>query len=149
MANIRVDGLDAFKAGLDGLIARIDAATRVATGIGGHVIEANAKRQFEGNHPPGQPHIGGNKPNVASGTLYRSITLVPPMPEPLGLGIWRVSVAPTTKYGRRIELGFRGADSLGRRFNQPPYPFMQPGLEQAIPILSTVFSDAWARALSA
>lgn len=30
--------------------------------------------------------------------------------------------------GRRLEFGFVGADSLGRVYNQPPFPHVQPAL---------------------
>lgn len=32
-------------------------------------------------------------------------------------------------YGRRLEYGFVGADSLGRMYNQPPFPHVQPALD--------------------
>ena len=31
-------------------------------------------------------------------------------------------------YGRRLEFGFTGTDSLGRSYNQPPFPHVQPAL---------------------
>lgn len=31
-------------------------------------------------------------------------------------------------YGRRLEFGFSGTDSLGRSYNQPPFPHVQPAL---------------------
>lgn len=31
-------------------------------------------------------------------------------------------------YGRRLEFGFVGTDSLGRNYNQPPFPHVQPAL---------------------
>jgi hypothetical protein len=31
-------------------------------------------------------------------------------------------------YGRRLEFGFTGTDSLGRNYNQPPFPHVQPAL---------------------
>lgn len=31
-------------------------------------------------------------------------------------------------YGRRLEFGFVGTDSLGRTYNQPPFPHVQPAL---------------------
>jgi len=33
-------------------------------------------------------------------------------------------------YARRIELGFVGADSLGRAFHQAPQPYMRPAFEE-------------------
>ncbi len=39
-----------------------------------------------------------------------------------------VAVGPSvgTPYARRIEMGFCGADALGRVYNQPPRPYMRP-----------------------
>lgn len=151
MPSINVEGADDFNAAIDALIRRVNDATRSAVATGGHLIERNAKNEFQGDHGKGEPHIGGRNPNVVSGTLYRSIKLIPPTPEPIGPGTWRVSVAPTTKYGRRIELGFSGTDSLGRHYGAPvnpsPYPFLKPGLDKAIPLLPIVFRDAWAAAM--
>jgi hypothetical protein len=31
-------------------------------------------------------------------------------------------------FGRRLEFGFTGTDSLGRNYNQPPFPHVQPAL---------------------
>ena len=39
-------------------------------------------------------------------------------------------VGPNAPYGRRIELGFTGTDSLGRTYNQPPYPYLRPAYEE-------------------
>lgn len=54
-----------------------------------------------------------------TGTLRRSIRaeLVEP-----GLVIVGTEVA----YGRRIEFGFIGADSLGRNYHQAPSPYLRP-----------------------
>lgn len=39
-------------------------------------------------------------------------------------------IAGTNKpQGRRLEYGFHGADSLGRVYNQPPYPHVGPAAE--------------------
>ena len=37
---------------------------------------------------------------------------------------------------RRIELGFQGKDSLGRVFNQPPYPYLRPAADFEYPKLA-------------
>ncbi len=37
---------------------------------------------------------------------------------------------------RRIELGFQGKDSLGRVFNQPPFPYLRPAAEVEYPKLA-------------
>mgnify|MGYP001292038658 CR=1 FL=1 len=35
-----------------------------------------------------------------------------------------------TPYARRIELGFHGTDSLGRRYNQAGQPYLRPAYEE-------------------
>ncbi len=35
--------------------------------------------------------------------------------------------------GRRLELGFSGTDSLGRSYDQPPYPHFGPALDETAP----------------
>ena len=38
-------------------------------------------------------------------------------------------VGSNVEYARRVELGFVGADSLGRIYNQPPNPYLRTALE--------------------
>lgn len=137
-----------FDASIDELKARVNAATRDAVALGGHEIEREAKLGFVGDHARGQPHVGGNQPNVVSGSLRRSIKLIPESPFSTGVGQWQVSIAPTLIYGRRIELGFHGADSLGRVYDQPGFPFLKPGFDKALPILPRIFRDTWQAALT-
>jgi len=40
-----------------------------------------------------------------------------------------VKVGTDVEYARRIELGFAGADSLGRVYNQPARPYLRPALD--------------------
>uniref|UniRef100_A0A6H1ZRR4 Tail protein n=1 Tax=viral metagenome TaxID=1070528 RepID=A0A6H1ZRR4_9ZZZZ len=39
-------------------------------------------------------------------------------------------VGSNVSYARRIELGFVGVDSLGRKYNQQPYPYLRPALHK-------------------
>lgn len=54
----------------------------------------------------------------------------------------QVSIGTNSPYARRLEFGFNGTDSLGRTYNQPPYPFMSRTVDshgsQAVDI---VFAD--------
>jgi len=61
-------------------------------------------------------------PHVKSGRLRSSITH-----EVEGL---TGRVGSNVEYARRIELGFVGVDSLGRKFNQQPYPYLRPALHK-------------------
>lgn len=61
-----------------------------------------------------------------TGDLSRSIHVG--TPDTGGASV-EVKVGTDKEYARRIELGFAGADSLGRVYNQPPYPYLRPALE--------------------
>ena len=61
-------------------------------------------------------------PHVKSGRLRSSIT------HEVEGTIGRVG--SNVSYARRIELGFVGIDSLGRKYNQQPYPYLRPALHK-------------------
>lgn len=64
-------------------------------------------------------------PNVVTGDYRRSITL-----RVFRNGGMAVAVVGTNKpQGRRLEFGFHGVDSLGRHYNQPPYPHFGPAMD--------------------
>jgi hypothetical protein len=42
-----------------------------------------------------------------------------------------VTVGTNAVQGPRLEFGFHGTDSLGRRYNQPPFPHWRPAFEWA------------------
>lgn len=43
---------------------------------------------------------------------------------------WVASVGTNDPQGRRLELGFSDTDSLGRSYDQPPYPHFGPALDE-------------------
>ena len=96
------EGIREFNAALVKIAEAADVAGEQIVTKGAHLVEAAAKQKASGR--PG--------PNVVSGTLRRSIGLVDVTR--LGPGRWQSQTAPTVVYARRIELGFHGADSLGR-----------------------------------
>ena len=122
-------GINEAVAALYQLNTRVDAANRLSTVEVAAEVERAAKNNFEGHHRRGEPRVpnASNKPNVVTGTLRRSIR---------STGVQRLAggytstVGPTVIYGRRVELGFKGADSRGRRYNQPAYPFFGPGVKE-------------------
>lgn len=79
-------------------------------------VESRAKENATGR--PG--------PNVITGRLRGSITWEPGEDE---RGAY-VDIGTNVEYARRLELGFVGTDSLGRTYNQPPYPFLVPALNE-------------------
>lgn len=126
---------------LTSALAEIEAAvqrqTSLAVAEAAHVVEALAKA-----HASGRPG-----PNVRTGNLRRSITVVGP--NQLLAGMWVAFIGPTAAYGRRVELGFNGSDSLGRSYNQPGFPFLEPAFTEALrgPV-QAVFTRNWGAALS-
>lgn len=48
-------------------------------------------------------------------------------------GLYSGAAGTNKPQGRRLELGFVGTDSLGRHYNQPPYPHVGPAFEQTQP----------------
>ncbi len=86
-----------------------------------------------GYHPPGEGHIPGTGPgpNVATGDYRRSIALTTGREG----GVPTSLVSTNAPQARRLEYGFPVpmVDSLGRSFNQPPYPHWRPAVEETRP----------------
>lgn len=83
-----------------------------------------ARRAIRIEQAAKQNATGRPGPNVVTGRLRSSITWR------LGvdaLGVY-ADIGSAVVYARRIELGFTGTDSLGRFYNQPPYPYLRPAL---------------------
>ena len=131
-------GLSEFRAAMDKVIAQADAAAKAIVTQGAASIEAAAKANFAGAHKKGQPHVGGDLPNVVTGTLRRSITHTSVVK--VGLGTWGTTVGPTTVYGRRVELGFNGSKG---------YPFFGPAVEKNAKKLQDIAVKAWTAAIRA
>lgn len=89
----------------------------VATDLARRAIRVESAAK---NNATGRPG-----PNVVSNRLRGSITW--------RLGVDALSVyadiGSAVVYARRIELGFTGTDSLGRFYNQPPFPYLRPALD--------------------
>lgn len=100
-------------AALDAMTRRIQAASAAAG------RKAALAFQAEGM---------ANSP-VKGGTLRRSWQTVTSQ----GLGVFSAMTGPTVIYARRIELGFKGPDSLGRVYNQQPDPYVKPAYETVLP----------------
>ncbi|MER7707241.1 HK97 gp10 family phage protein [Kitasatospora sp. NPDC097605] len=65
-------------------------------------------------------------PNVITGAYRDSWTVAVDAGAP---GVVEGLVGTTAPQGRRLEFGFVGADKLGRRYNQPPFPHVAPALD--------------------
>lgn len=76
-------------------------------------------------------------PNAPTGDYRRSWTH-----EVFTDGMSVTAVVGTNKpQARRLEYGFVGADSLGRVYNQPPYPHVGPAVEEIRPLFVAALSD--------
>lgn len=118
-----------FSAALDGVVARVNAAAEEISRRGALMIEAAAKARSP----------------VKTGTLRRSIVT-----KPLGAssaGVYTTQVGPTVIYARRVELGFRGADSLRRVYNQPGRPYFRPGVDETVAAIGSMAETTWTAAI--
>lgn len=143
--SFHVDGIDALDSSLDVVKQLVSDATKKAITFSAHEVEAKSKDNFGPAHARGTPKTVQSKPQSITGSLRRSIRVretVEQMPN-----TWVSRIAPDMIYGRRVELGFVGADSLGRVYNQPPYPYLGPGLIQSIPVFDRLTINSWSGAI--
>ena len=140
-------GLNEFMAALRRAEAGANAASRAAVAITGAKVEAEAKANFEGSHAKGEPHVGGNKPNVVTGQTRRSIRMDPIAR--YGLADFGTIVAPRVKWARRLELGWpaeRDDGKVGHGVTRPfPY-FAEPAL-RARSEFRSIAAEQWSRYL--
>lgn len=57
-----------------------------------------------------------------------------------------VVVGSEAPQARRLEFGFVGTDSLGRRYNQPPYPHWRTAMDEIEPLFVAAVVAAFGRA---
>ena len=145
MLTLRLAGVAEARTALDALASAVTAVTRTA---GEAAAEATLPMIENHMHGVAPPKPGGEPPQRITGNLIGSLTHEP-------LGEWGQKVYPDggkAPYARRIELGFTGVDSIGRKYcadnSQPPYPYFQPGWKDATPVIGRVYRDAWAEALT-
>ena len=80
-----------------------------------------------------QSHASGRPgPNAPTGDYRRSWSINTPHNGSREVGTNRPQ-------GRRLENGFVGADSLGRVYNQPPFPHVEPAVGVVFPMMTNAF----------
>lgn len=137
-------GLKEFEAALKRVATGADSAGRTAVVKAAALAEAEAKRNFEGSHGKGEPHVGGDKPNVVTGTARRSIVHDPVVQ--YGFGDWATKVGPTVKYGRRLELGYPRQPGAGRGHQTTrPFPYFGPAAKKAREAFPSIAAEQWRR----
>jgi hypothetical protein len=122
---VRVAGQAAVAASFLSLRAASDARTRAIVRHHGALLRTRVMRNASGR--PG--------PNVVTGDYRRSIS-VQYVEEG---GVFVAVVGTNSPQGRRLEFGFHGADSLGRVYNQPPFPHFGPALQATAPEFVAAF----------
>lgn len=83
-------------------------------------------------------------PNAPTGDYRRSINRLTTRYKDISIG----QVGTNKPQARRLELGFVGADSLGRSYDQPAYPHFGPALDAIGPVFEAAVGDAIAKAQS-
>jgi len=146
-----VAGVQKFVDSIEALTERIDLAAKRIVEQATIAVADAAKRQFDGDtsRPPTQP-----KPTLRTGNLRNSIRRGEA--ERVEMGHWKASVGPTIKYGRRVELGGTSQHSIafGRQTGKVwtvttrPFPYLEPGLQEALPEIKLIYEREWKRALS-
>lgn len=119
-----VHGLSEVTAGLTRMGAQLHEATAAATMAAAHLVQRNVMAEAP----------------VVTGTLRRSVHTEGPFGT-------MARVGPATVYARRVELGFTGADSLGRNYDQAANPYTQRGYEASLDEIGEIYRRAWRAAL--
>lgn len=105
---------DQFAVWLESMPDRVTREVGLALGRAGVQLEGQIRANASGR--PG--------PNWITGDYRGSFTV-----SPVG-GRLAVVVGTNRPQARRLEFGFVGTDSLGRSYNQPPYPHVQPAVDK-------------------
>lgn len=138
-------GLPEFEAAIRRVAAGADEAARTSITEIAARVEAKAKANFEGAHQKGQPHVGGDKPNIVTGTARRGIRSG--KLERVSLADYSLQVGPTTKYSRRLELGWPDSDgTVGHQVTRA-FPFFTPAVRDVGPEARGIAAEQWSKFL--
>lgn len=142
-----ISGGGAFRAALKGMVDATDAATKVATAAGAHLIETKTKEALsEYSHSKGTrtPSPPGRPPAVVSGQLRRSIKVEGP--RAIGGGTYEAKIGPTAAYGRIQELG----GEIWTGATLPARPYLAPTVRALVDSgrLRDVYVEAWRSAFT-
>ncbi len=129
-------GIKEVQAAMIKVAAEADTAAKEALVKVGADVVKRAMGDFQGSHKKGQPHVGGDFPNIVTGNLRRSIHMAKPVRE--GVGDWSLKVGFGTVYGMAIEFG-------NPRTGARPYPFFTPAVEASQPSWAGTMAAAWSK----
>jgi hypothetical protein len=113
-----------LRAGEDRVLTALELGVRRGVLGGQSIVRGNAS---------GRPG-----PRVRTGDFRRSIIGDAERAGPVILG----QIGTNAAQGPRLEFGFFGPDALGRVYNQPPYPYLQPSVPEVTALLVTEVTSA-------
>ena len=134
-----VEGVPEFDKAISAMNARINKAAREFVSQGGSEIAARAKESINGNSTDKWHSTAWPVPTSRTNALRTSIAL--DNVKMISPGVWQSETGPRNLvYARRIELGFHGS---GRwpYYTTRAFPYMQPGLQKALPRINQLFKE--------
>jgi hypothetical protein len=126
-------GLRELEAALVRVAEDAEIASKLIVRDSAAVVERAAKKNFQGHHKPGEAHTGGDKPNVVTGALRRSITADPI--RSTGRFEYGTRIGPRTVYARSVELGH----TEGSR----KFPYFKPAVDDTRQELQAIAAKHW------
>lgn len=135
-------GVAEFERALKRVAAQADRAARRNVVEAAATLEKLAKAGFEGTHEKGKPHVGGDRPNVVTGALRRSIHHTPI--SRLGFALYSTEVGPSTVYARRVELGYAGSEGRGHDPTRA-FPYFSPAYAATRELFPSIAAHNWNR----
>jgi hypothetical protein len=127
-------GMEALQEAFVRAGAQVDTAAKANVADATLRLIKDARDNFEGSHAKGQPHVGGSKPNVVTGDLRRSIMAAGMVHH--GMASYSNQVAPTMRYGRRVELGLAPTGA---------YPYFGPAAAKLRSEMGAIAEANWAK----
>lgn len=144
-AMVELLGLGEFLAALKRAEEQAGEASRDAVAQTAAMVEREAKANFSGSHRRGEPHVGGDKPNVVTGNLRRSIHADPI--RRYSLAEYGTIIAPRAVYGRRVELGWPHSDGQRGHGVTRAFPYFTEPAAKARREFPRIAEERWARYL--
>lgn len=134
ITDIQVVGAREVAAGLLADAAKVRGGLRTPVSQAGQELRRRIQARASGR--PGPRVVTGNYRRSWSAESYSV---------PDGAA---VSVGTNAPQGRRLEYGFNGVDSLGRKYNQPPYPHVGPAADGFEPVFERMIDAYVSKVLS-
>lgn len=111
-------------AGADSLREKIKRAIKYSGKAAEEVTQKNGQRLLDTVKMNASGRPG---PNIITGAYVASIQITE-------RSRWTVAVGSNAPQTMRLEFGFVGVDSIGRHYNQPPFPHFRPAENEIAPL---------------